>query len=324
MISNLGVNKYRVIMKRLLSLALILALVVACADDEGRRTEDFNFGWRFSLGDFASWSEPSYDDGAWRELHLPHDWSIEGEWMAGVFVWTGFDYLGEPTAFSWPSRSSYFGICDLAGFPKDPYYMYQSEWTQETMLHLLPHWNWKEGDKIDVWAYYNGADTVELFLNGRSLGQSAKNQDRLHAFWPEVPFEAGRLEAVSYKEGKKVSCCSRETTGTAARLKLTADREKISADGYDLSFICVEALDDHGRVVPDAELELDFSVEGAGELFGVDNGNAADTLSLKGTHKRMFSGKALAVVRSIKGERGSAVLRVSSPIGDAEINIKTK
>lgn len=245
-------------------------------------------------------------------------------WMAGVFVWTGFDYLGEPTAFSWPSRSSYFGICDLAGFPKDPYYMYQSEWTEGTMLHLLPHWNWKEGDKIDVWAYYNGADSVELLLNGRSLGQSSKSDDRLHAFWPEVPFEAGRLEAVSYKDGKEVARCSHETTGPAVSLKLTADREKISADGYDLSFVCVEALDDKGRVVPDAELELDFSVEGTGELFGVDNGNAADTLSLKGTHKRMFSGKALAVIRSIKGERGSAVLHVSSPRGDAEIKIKTK
>ncbi len=246
------------------------------------------------------------------------------DYVAGGFIWTGFDYLGEPTAWGWPSRSSYFGAVDLAGFPKDVYYMYQSEWTDGPMLYLLPHWNWTPGEKIDVWAYYNGADEVELFLNGKSLGRSAKTRDRLHAFWGEVVFEPGRIEAVSYKARCEVARVVRETTGAAATLRLSADRELINADGYDLSFVTVEAVDAAGRAVPTASEMLRFRVEGAGELFGVDNGNAADTLCLKGTQKALFSGKALAVVRSLRGERGTATLTVSSELGDASIDIKTR
>ena len=246
------------------------------------------------------------------------------EFVAGTFVWTGFDYLGEPTAFGWPSRSSYFGFVDLAGFPKDPYYMYQSEWTRETMIHLLPHWNWAPGEKIDVWAYYNNADEVELFLNGKSLGRSAKSLDRLHAFWPEVPFEPGKLEAVSYREGREVARTVRETAGPAASLRLTADRSVIDADGYDLSFITIEAVDAAGRPVPTADDMLHFSVKGNGELFGVDNGNAADTLCLKGAQKALFSGKALAVVRSLRDRKGRTTLTVSSEMGDADIEIITR
>ncbi|MBR3287935.1 MAG: DUF4982 domain-containing protein [Bacteroidales bacterium] len=246
------------------------------------------------------------------------------DFIAGTFVWTGFDYLGEPTAFGWPSRSSYFGFVDLAGFPKDPYYMYQSEWTDETMIHLLPHWNWTPGEKIDVWAYYNNADEVELFLNGKSLGRSAKTPDCLHAFWPEVVFEPGKIEAVSYKDGHEVARTSRETAGPAASLRLTADRKVIDADGYDLSFVTVEAVDAQGRAIPDADMMLNFSVEGSGELFGVDNGNAADTLCLKGTRKALFSGKALAVVRSIRNQKGHATLKVSSELGDGKIEIETR
>ena len=246
------------------------------------------------------------------------------EYVAGGFIWTGFDYLGEPTAWGWPSRSSYFGAVDLAGFPKDVYYMYQSEWTDGPMLHLLPHWNWTPGEKIDVWAYYNGADEVELFLNGRSLGRSAKTRDRLHAFWQEVPFEAGKIEAVSYKDGKEVLRTARETTGKPVSLRLTPDRSVIDADGYDLSYVTVEALDDAGRAVPTADAMLRFRVDGAGELFGVDNGNAADTLCLKGTQKALFSGKALAVVRSSRGQKGKATLTVSSEIGDASVDIQVR
>ena len=245
------------------------------------------------------------------------------EYVAGGFIWTGFDYLGEPTAWGWPSRSSYFGAVDLAGFPKDPYYMYQSEWTDETMIHLLPHWNWTPGEKIDVWAYYNNADEVELLLNGKSLGRSAKTRDRLHAFWGEVVFEPGRLEAVSYKDGREVARTVRQTAGPAAGLRLTADRSLIDADGYDLSFVTIEAVDESGLPVPTADAMLRFQVKGCGELFGVDNGNAADTLSLKGDRKQLFSGKALAVVRSLRGETGTATLTVSSEFGDKTIDIKT-
>ncbi len=246
------------------------------------------------------------------------------DFVSGTFVWTGFDYLGEPTSFSWPARSSYFGFVDLAGFPKDPFYMYQSEWTKETMLHILPHWNWKEGEKIDVWAYYNNADEVELFLNGKSLGLSSKTSDRLHAFWPGVVFAPGKLEAVSYKDGKEVARSSVETTGEVCGLRLTPDRSTISADGYDLCFVTVEAVDKEGRAIPTADAMLHFEVKGKGELFGVDNGSACDTLCLKGSDKAMFSGKALAVIRSQKGEKGTVTLNVSSELGDAELKIKTK
>ena len=265
----------------------------------------------------AIWDCTTTHEGSWIPIR-------DREWVAGGFIWTGFDYLGEPTAFGWPSRSSYFGIVDLAGFPKDPYYMYQSEWTDRTMIHLLPHWNWTEGEKIDVWAYYNNADEVELFLNGKSLGRTSKTRDCLHAIWPEVVFEPGRIEVVSYKDGKEVARDFRETAGDPVALKLTADRSTINADGYDLSFVTVEAVDAQGREVPTAGQMLEFKVSGKGELFGVDNGDAADTLCLKGNRMQLFSGKALAVVRSVKGEKGSAVLTVNSELGEKSITIKTK
>ena len=270
---------------------------------------------------------PAYDSwcAPWADLHS-HAWTEvrDREWMAGCFLWTGFDYLGEPTPYSWPSRSSYFGCIDLAGFPKDSYYMYQSEWTDKTVMHLFPHWNWKEGDKIDLWCYYSGADEVELFLNGRSLGRSAKEGERLHAQWLGVPCEAGTIEAVSYKDGREVARDSHTTTGAPVTLKLTPDRPAIAADGYDLSFVTVSALDSEGREVPTAADMLHFNVDGTGELFGVDNGNAADTLSLKGADKALFAGKALAVVRSVKGRKGKASLSVSSSYCTQTISIETQ
>ncbi|MCQ2146997.1 MAG: DUF4982 domain-containing protein [Bacteroidales bacterium] len=261
----------------------------------------------------------------WGNLHEEGWIAIrDRDFVAGTYVWTGFDYLGEPTPYSWPSRSSYFGIVDLAGFPKDPYWMYQSEWTDKTVLHLLPHWNWNEGDKVDIWAYYSNADEVELFVNGKSLGKSSKTDSRLHAFWGEVPFEPGKIEVVSYKGGKEVARESHQTSGEPVRLQVTLDRDTIDADGYDLCYATIEALDSKGRVVPTADAMLEFSVSGEGELVGVDNGNAADTMSLKGNKKAMFSGKALAVVRSIKGEKGIATLSVSGLGSTVKVNIKTK
>lgn len=261
----------------------------------------------------------------WSDTH-EHAWYCirEREYMAGTYIWTGFDYLGEPTPYSWPSRSSYFGIVDLAGFPKDAYWMYQSEWTDKTVLHLFPHWNWNEGESIDVWAYYNNADEVELFLNGRSLGKSAKEGERLHAQWLSVPFESGTIEAVSYKDGVEVARDSRTTSGEPVGLKLVADRERISADGYDLSYVTVTAVDSEGREVPTADGMLHFELSGKGELVGVDNGNAADTMCLKGNDKALFSGKALGVVRSLRGEPGEAILTVSGYGQEASIRIVTR
>ena len=270
---------------------------------------------------------PAYDNCRvpWGELHEEAWVRIrDREWMAGTFVWTGFDYIGEPTPFGWPSRSSYFGIVDLAGFPKDCYWMYKSEWTDETVLHVFPHWNWSIGDKVDIWAYYNNADEVELFVNGKSYGRDHKEGEKLHAQWNQVPFETGKIEVVSYRRSRVVARESRETTGEPVALKLTADRGTIHADGYDLSYITVEAVDSKGRPVPTADLMLDFSVTGAGELFGVDNGNPADVLCLKGDRKPLFSGKALAVIRSFKGIPGSARLTVNSELGSTHIDIKVK
>lgn len=269
----------------------------------------------------------SYDamHAPWSTLHETAWTAIrDRDFIAGTYVWTGFDYLGEPTPYGWPSRSSYFGIVDLAGFPKDPYYMYQSEWTDKTVLHLLPHWNWTPGEKIDVWAYYNHADEVELFLNGESLGKKSKTDTVLHAMWPEVVFEPGTLEVVSYKNGKEVARDKKVTAGEPVRLQITLDRQTISADGYDLCYATIEALDSNGIPVPTADNMLSFSVEGDGELFGVDNGNAADTMSLKGDKKALFSGKALAVVRSIKDQPGTATLSVSGIGSTVKVNITTK
>ena len=263
----------------------------------------------------------------WADLH-EHAWVEirDRQWMGGTFLWTGFDYLGEPTPYSWPSRSSYFGVVDLAGFPKDIYYMYQSEWRPDlTVMHLFPHWNWSEGDKVDIWCYYSQADEVELFLNGKSLGRSHKEGEQLRAQWLGVEWEPGTIEAVSYKDGVEVARDSRTTTGRPVALQAVADRTVIDADGYDLSYVTVTAIDENGREVPVADNMLSFSVEGAGELIGIDNGNAADTLSLKGSRKALFAGKALAVVRSLPGQKGNATLTVSSEgLGNVKLNISVK
>ena len=263
----------------------------------------------------------------WADLH-EHAWVEirDRDWMGGTFVWTGFDYLGEPTPYSWPSRSSYFGIVDLAGFPKDIYYMYQSEWNPDvTVMHLFPHWNWNEGDKVDVWCYYSGADEVELFLNGKSFGRSHKEGEQLRAQWLGIEWEPGTIEAVSYKDGEEVARDSRTTTGAPVALKATPDRSEISADGYDLSYVTITAVDENGREVPTATNLLKFKVEGKGELVGVDNGDATDHLCLKGDTKALFAGKALAVVRSLRGEKGTATLTISSEeLGIVKQNITVR
>lgn len=179
-----------------------------------------------------SWDKPfeapehvcsSYDN-----CHVPWGSTHEKTWhlvktlphVSGLFVWTGFDYLGEPTPYWWPSRSSFFGIVDLAGFPKDVYYMYKSEWTDEPVLHIFPHWNWKVGEPVDIWAYYNNADEVELYLNGKSLGVQQKTDSTYHVSW-RVPFTPGTLRAVSRLGGKEVLVKEIHTAGEPARLVLT-------------------------------------------------------------------------------------------------------
>jgi beta-galactosidase len=227
--------------------------------------------------------------------------------IAGQFIWTGFDYLGEPTPYWWPSRSSFFGIIDLAGFPKDVYYLYQSEWTNKDVLHIFPHWNWKVGDTIDVWAYYNHADEVELYLNGVSLGKRSKQGDAMHVMW-RVPYAPGTLKAVSRKDGKDVLTREIKTAGEPVSIRLTADRQTIKADGEDLSFVTVELLDKEGNASPLANQLVKFTVEGNGFIAGTDNGDQNDHVSLKKPERHLFYGKCLAIVQN-NGKAGAITLK---------------
>ena len=232
------------------------------------------------------------------------------DFLAGIFVWTGFDYLGEPVPYPFPARSSYYGIVDLAGFPKDVYYMYQSEWTDNDVLHVFPHWNWSVGDTVPVWCYYNNADYVELFLNGKSLGQRSKQGDTLHVAW-KVPFEPGTITAKSWQSGKLVSEKSIHTASEPTQLRLTADRDVITADGMDLSFVTVEVLDAAGRVVPDADNAIRFHIEGAGAIAATDNGYQADLTPFSSHTRKAHGGKCLVIVRA--GENsGQIILKASA------------
>jgi beta-galactosidase len=219
------------------------------------------------------------------------------DFLAGMYIWTGFDYIGEPTPYEWPSVSSYFGIVDLAGFPKDVYYMYQSEWTNKTVLHLFPHWNWKSGQDVDVWVYYNNADEVELFLNGKSLGTKKKIGDDLHIMW-RVPFQSGTLKAISRKNGKIVKETAIQTAENPSKLKLTADRNTITADGNDLSFVTVDITDEKGVISPNANNEIQFSLKGSGKIVGVCSGDPVSHESYKGTKHTALNGKCLVVIQA--------------------------
>ena len=277
-------------------------------------------------------SQPVHHCSSYDNCHVPWGSTHEKSWkivkdnahIAGLYVWTGFDYLGEPTPFWWPSRSSYFGIIDLAGFPKDVYYMYQSEWSNQEVLHIFPHWNWNEGDTVDVWAYYNYADEVELFLNGESLGRKSKpDDDALHVWW-RIPYQKGTLHAISYRNGKQILKKEIKTAGEPTSIRLTADRQSIKSDGKDLSFITVEVLDKDGIVVPTADNYIRFSIDGAGSIAGTDNGDPTDSNSLKKPERKLFNGKALVVIQSGKSAGTVRLKAESENLKSGEIKIKTR
>jgi beta-galactosidase len=220
-------------------------------------------------------------------------------WLGGGFVWTGFDYRGEPTPYKWPCTSSHFGIMDTCGFPKDNFYYYQAWWGDQPVLHLFPHWNWagREGQDIEVWAHSN-LDRVELLVNGASLG-SQMMQRNSHLAW-KVPYAPGTIEARGFKDNVQVLAAKRETTGAPASIALHADRTSIFADGEDVAVVAVQVVDSAGRVVPTADTQLGFTVTGDGKLIGVGNGDPSSHESDKGTTRRAFNGLCCAIVQSLK------------------------
>src|SRR5213596_3573335 len=257
----------------------------------------------------------SYDNSRafWGSLHEESLRLFERyPFLSGIFVWQGIDYLGEPTPYEWPARSSYFGVVDLAGFPKDPFYLYQSVWTEQPMLHLLPHWNWTPGDTIDVWAYTN-ADEVELFLNGASLGVKRKTEPVSHLMW-RVAYAPGTLRAVARKGGQVMATAQVRTAGAPARVTLAPDRAVIHADGSDLSFVTVRVEDRAGVEVPTAEPLIRFRVSGPARIVGVDNGDQISHTSFQAKQVRLFNGRAVVIIRS-NGRPGTATLTAEADGG---------
>jgi len=262
---------------------------------------------------------------AFDQVHVPwgslHEttWRIikKHDFLSGMFIWTGFDYIGEPTPYTWPARSSYFGVVDLAGFPKDVYYMYQSEWADKNVLHVFPHWNWNEGQLVDVWAYYNNADEVELFVNGKSQGIQKKAGDDLHVKW-RIPFEKGNLKAVSRRNGQVVLEKGIKTAGEASGINLMADRNNIKADGKDLSFITVEVVDNEGNMVPTAQNNIHFELKGNGKIVGVASGDPTNHQSFKGNQHKALNGKCLVIIQS--GEHSGKLELIAKAEG---LNSKT-
>ncbi|MDR3652514.1 MAG: beta-galactosidase GalB [Paludibacter sp.] len=245
--------------------------------------------------------------------------------VAGEFVWNGFDYIGEPTPY-YEARSSYTGIIDLAGFPKDRFYLYQSHWRPDfPMIHILPHWNWPERiGKITPVHIFTSGDEAELFLNGKSLGRKKKGQYEYRLCWDSVKYEQGELKAIAYKNGEKWAETVVKTTDKPAKLMASADCKSIYADGKDLAFITMKVTDKNGLVVPQSNNQIDFSIEGPGEIVATDNGDATNMVSFSSKKRKAFNGLCLVIVRSKTGESGIIKLKAtSSGLIDATIAIQS-
>ena len=261
------------------------------------------------------YTDPSYMCSSYDNMHASWSSTHEETWdvvkhnafVGGQYIWTGFDYIGEPTPYGFPARSSYFGVIDLAGFPKDTYYMYQSEWTTKPVLHLFPHWNWVPGDEIDMWCYYNNADEVELFINGKSQGVRRKTGEQTegrydmhntkarlnseyHVGW-RVVFDPGEVKVVARKDGKVVGEQTIKTAGAPARIRLSKDYQ-----GKNTTFITAEVVDKDGNLCPWAEDQMYFFYEGDGEILGTDNGCQTSMENFKAPQRKAFFGKCMVVV----------------------------
>jgi len=259
----------------------------------------------------------AYDDikPGWGETHRAA-WKIIAEkpYVAGCFVWTGFDYRGEPQPFEWPSASSVFGCMDVCGFPKTAYYIHQAQWLPETqpVLQLVPHWNWPKdsiGKNIRVMAMSN-AETIKLKLNGKEIGEQKVDKYEMNNFY--VPYKPGKLEAFGYKDGKEVSHFIVETSGEPASLELIPYRNSLSGDGLDALPVTVRALDEKGRPVETANLPLEFEISGPGNIIGIGNGDANNHESEKGNKYSLYNGLAQVIVQSKAAGGGQIVLTVKS------------
>jgi len=234
-------------------------------------------------------------------------------YVGGGFVWSGWDYLGEPTPY-YQSRSSYFGVIDLAGFKKDRFYLYQSQWRRDLpMVHVLPHWSWPEriGQVTPVHVFTSG-DEAELFLNGRSLGRRAKGPYEYRLRWDDVVYEPGELRVVAFKAGATWAEEVVRTAGAPAALALSADREVIRADGRDLAFVTVRVSDAAGITVPRASDSIQFGIDGPGEIVATDNGDPTDLTAFPARERRAFGGLALVIVRGLRGQSGVIQLTATS------------
>ncbi len=291
-------------------------VVAEAVDTESSELRKHHYNGQCSSYDvqYCSWSNLPDDDWVWQD---------DKDWVIGEFVWTGYDYLGEPSPYDeyWPSRSSYFGICDLAGLPKDRYYLYRSKWQKgDHTIHLLPHWTWGKERRGQVTPVYCYTDypTAELFVNGKSQGKISKNPkerlDRYRLRWNDVKYEPGKLRVVVYDEqGRQAGEQIVSTAGKPSKLKLDVwtqhDAEWLKADGEDLAFITVSLTDAKGTVIPDANDQLSFEVSGAGRFEAVCNGDATSLESFKKPTMRLFSGQLVIVVRSDK-KAGNLTLKV--------------
>ena len=290
------------------------------------------------------YTDPSFMCSAYDNMHASWSSTHEETWdvvkhnnfVGGQFIWTGFDYIGEPTPYAYPARSSYFGIIDLAGLPKDSYYMYQSEWTQKPVLHLFPHWNWLPGQTIDMWCYYNQADEVELFINGKSLGirkkmvYGAKNEGdaflkstEFHVMW-RVAFEPGEVKVVARKNGKEIASQTIKTAGAPHHLVLKKTYQGTLAHGASepTSFVEVNVVDKDGNLCPNAENQIFFSVESSSSqksvsstsspiILGTDNGCQTSLERFTDQHRKAFFGKCIVVVKG-KGSLKAQAVDLSS------------
>jgi len=279
----------------------------------------------------------SYDENpaCWgRTAEKMWKWCVERPWMAGTFIWTGFDYAGEPLVFddacnrlptSWPIIHTQWGIVDRCGFEKDPFYYFKSWWTDEIVLHIFPHWNWrgKEGQEIRVWSYSN-CEEVELIVNGKNLGRK-KMPRNSHLEW-KVKYEPGYIEARGYNSGWLVAVDRQEKTGKATALALKPDRTKLKADNQDVSQVTVEIVDEKGRMVPTANNEITFTISNNGKIIGVCNGDPACHVSENQTTYPAFNGLLMVYAQSgFKPKPGPIALKAQAPgLQPAEVTIEAE